>query len=97
VHLGSSEGESRKGWKRQIRREGEANDFPSFGRDAHQLAVVPASVVVTRNKSNSANDNQADVVQTTVIDGKTVTLTRTGALSTQVRGFPFLMVGREMR
>lgn len=46
------------------------------------IAIVPAAVVTTRNKNNSAQDN-AEIVETTVIDGVTQTLARTGRLQTQ--------------
>jgi hypothetical protein len=48
------------------------------------VAIVPAAVVTTRNKNNSALGN-AEILETTVVNGVTQTLTRTGRLQTQTR------------
>lgn len=47
------------------------------------VAIVPAAVITTRNKSNSESQQSAEIVETTVVNGLTQTITRTGRLQTQ--------------
>ncbi|KAM0790650.1 hypothetical protein ACM66B_004510 [Microbotryomycetes sp. NB124-2] len=50
------------------------------------VAIVPAAVVTTRNNDGgSAQQQNVAIVDTTVVDGVTRTITRTGALQTRTR------------
>lgn len=46
------------------------------------MAIVPAAVITTR-RNNSANAQDVEIVETTVVEGLTRTLTKTGRLQTQ--------------